>query len=96
LKNLDLNYNNEIFLICNEIKELIIFININYEEYSKNLGNKQLIIIIMQEINILNNVDTKIEVLNETLTNILLNYDKINNKQNLVKSKLDKHVQQVK
>jgi hypothetical protein len=36
------------------------------------------------------------EVLDETLTNLLLNYDYIDDKQNLVEGKLDKHVQQVK
>jgi hypothetical protein len=61
-------------------------INIDYEDYGWDLGNKQLIIISMQEINTLKSVNTKIELLDDYI------YDK----QNLVKSKLDKHVQQVK
>jgi hypothetical protein len=88
-------------LICNEIEELIsslynIPINIDYEDYGRDLGNKQLIITSMQEINILKNVDTKMAILDETLTNILFDYDYVEDKQNLVEGKLDKHVQQVK
>jgi hypothetical protein len=101
LNSLDSNYNSEIFLICNEIEELIsslynIPINVDYENYGRDLGNKRLVITSLQEINILKNVDTKMEVLDETLTNLLLNYDYIDDKQNLVEGKLDKHVQQVK
>jgi hypothetical protein len=73
-----------------------ILINIDYEDYGRDLGNKQLIITSMQEINTFKSVDTKIELLDDTLTNVLLDYDYIYDKQNLVESKLDKHIQQVK
>jgi hypothetical protein len=101
LNSLDSNYNSEIFNICDSVEELIsslynIPINIDYEDYGRDLENKPLIITTMQEINILKNVDNKIEVLDETLANILLDYDYVDDKQNLVEGKLDKHVQQVK
>jgi hypothetical protein len=72
LNSLDSNYNSEIFNICNSVEELIsslynIPINIDYEDYSRDLGNKNLVITTMQEINILKNVDNKMKVLNETL-----------------------------
>ena len=101
MKSLDSNYNTEIFSISDNVEELVsslynIPINIDYEDFGRDLQNKRLIITSMQEINIFKNVDNQLEYFDESLTNILLDYDYVDDKIGLVEGKLDKHVKQVK